>query len=256
MQQQNLVASKAIVIHKIRQVGLQSLQELDSSSYNAQSTVALTVHDIKQTDKEPVMGVGQLFSEADKQELKDYLNGEHSIRDCWLPENLMMMNSSQMVWYVPAKKREMYFRKGDKPFSLNVAFPSLIFRFSGGSLSVAAYVGRGRPKLTQKLYHAPLWNIYQNTRLCTGTADTTNIIGIEAMKVWEDAVFETVFSHSNHPHVIARHTKSKKYAEVSDPQYLRFIKSKAKSGETIKANDMVPLGVTLEAWAGGKNGQY
>lgn len=253
MQPQSLTTTKALLIHELRKYGLNALTEIEAPRYNHQSSVSLTVHDIKSTDKGAVMGAGRIMSEADKQELKDFLNGEHSIRDCWLPENLMMMNSTQMVWYVPAKKRPMYFGTGSHAFSVEVMWPSLIFCQSSGTLNVAAYAGKGRPKLTQKLYHAPLWNVYSTTRLCSGSADTTSIIGLDAMKVWEEAIFNTNFTHSNHSNVIARHTKSERYASVSDKHYQRFIKNKAKSGEPFRVSEMVPLNVTLENWAGRKD---
>lgn len=65
------------------------------------------------------------------------------------------------------------------------------------------------------------------------------------MKVWEDAIFNTVFSHSNHANVIAVIKGNKK----DDRAYMRFIKSKAKSGDKITAKEMTPLGESLEQWA-------
>lgn len=253
MQQTSVVSEKALIIHSISQESLDMLDDYERLSYagsNVGHGVAITVHDIKQTEHGSVMGAGRLMTDADKQFLKDHLSGEQELRDCWLPQNLMMMNSDQMIWYVPSRKRSMYFKQSGKSIKLDVVWPSLVFRFTAsGTLYVAAYAGKGAPKLSQPLYHAPIWNIYADTRLCAGTAETTNIIGIEAMRVWETAIFDTVFTHSNHRQAIA--TK-KKNGHVTDAQYMQFIKRKAKSAEAIKAAEMVPLGKTLKQWAGGR----
>jgi len=239
-QQQPVVTSKALLFHTITNA---SLNFTDDSQH--QAGISITVHDIKEAPTGSVIGVGRLMSESDKQEMRDFLNGEDGIKSQWLPENLMMINSTRMVWYVPAQKRRMYF-SGDKGkgVSFEVWYPSLVFNFNGKKLRVAAYAGQGRPKQTQPLYHAPIWNVYRETHLCNGNADTTNIISVDAMKVWEDAIFNTVFSHSNHANVIAAIKGNKK----DDRAYMRFIKSKVKSGEKMTTKEMTPLCKTLEEW--------
>lgn len=254
MQQTALNTEKAIIIHTVKNTPLDVVRDYQGGEFYHRQTdisLALTVHDIKQSSNGAVMGAGRVLSESDKQQLKDYLNGENEIRNCWLPRNLMMLNSSQMVWYVPSRKRPMHFRSNGKVMHIDVIWPSLVFRFSAsGTLSVAAYAGKGAPKPSTKLYHAPLWNIYANTRLCAGSAETTNIIGVEAMPIWEAAIFDTLFSHSNHSLVIKPKGSQK---AVSDASYLRFMRQKAKRNEIIKASEMTPLNKTLEQWAGGQN---
>lgn len=253
MQEQVLKSEKAIIIHTIKTASLELVDGfvVDGNNHGGnRSSLALTVHNIKETAQGAVMGAGRVLSEADKQELKDYLNGESEIRHCWLPHNLMMLNSSQMVWYVPSRQRLMHFKSKGKTYHVDIQWPSLVFKFTAsGALHVAAYAGKGAPSLTTKLYHAPIWNIFANTRLCTGSADTTNIIGVEAMKIWEAAIYDTVFTHSNHDKVIK--PKGKQNA-VTDVAYLRFIRGKAKVNEMIKASEMTPLNKTLEQWAGDK----
>lgn len=239
--QHAIVTSKALLFHSVENTSLAFTDEV-----NHNTGISITVHDIKQAPTGSVIGAGRVMSETDKQEIRDFLNGEDAIKNAWLPENLMMLNSQRMVWYVPAQKRPMHFRtdKG-KPLTLNVWYPSLVFCFNGSSLSVAAYAGQGRPSLTQPLYHAPLWNIYSTTRLCAGNSDTTNIISVEAMAVWEEAIFNTLYSHANHNRVLASFDGKSK----DDPAYIRFIKQKAKSGDKFKASEMTPLGKSLDEWA-------
>lgn len=241
-----ITPQKALVFHQIDMPPLDALHD-NEYSYRDPSRgtqLALTVHDIQQSPTGAVITAGRLFSEADKQELRDYLNGEDSIKSEWLPSNLMLINSQKMVWYVPSKIRTMHITVGSKVQHISLKWPSLIFQAdSDGQLKIAAYSGSARPKLSQPLYHAPLWNIYGNTKLCSGSAITTNIISVSSMKVWEDAVFETVFTHSNHGEVL-KHTKSRKQRS-----YIRFIMEKARSGTSFKASEMTPLNITLEQWA-------
>lgn len=243
MTQQAITTHKALLFHTISLKQLDALQEPYSHQPD-KSGISLTVHDVKQSPSGSVIGAGRLLSEADKQELRDYLNGEDGIKGEWLPKNLMLINCQKMVWYVPSKIRTMHIKAGDKTLHLKIKWPSLVFcADSHGRLKIAAYAGTGRPNLTQPLYHAPLWNIYGDTRLCAGGAETTNIIAVSSMKIWEDAVFETVFTHSNHDRVLPDTKAGKQRA------YLTFIKNKAKSGAAFRASDMSPLKKTLERWA-------
>lgn len=245
MTQQTITPQKALVFHSIDMPSLDALHDEDNQPYQSSGLqMALTVHDIKQSPTGAVITAGRVFSEADKQELRDYLNGEDGIKAEWLPSNLMLINSHKMVWYVPSKLRTMHIKVGDKVQHIKLKWPSLVFQAdSNGRLKIAAYAGSGRPSLTQPLYHAPLWNIYADTRLCSGSATTTNIISVKSMKVWEEAVFDTLFTHSNHQRVLPNTATGKQRS------YLPFIKNKAKTGASFRACDMTPLKMTLEQWA-------
>ena len=251
MQTSYIKTEKALLLHTIQTEDLQVLALEDQTHFigGRDTSMSLTVHDIKQAPDGPVLGAGRVLSEADKQEIRDYLNGESMIRDCWLPENLMMLNNKQMVWYVPAKKRPMYIKKKGKVISKVLMWPSLVFRFtSDRKLYVAAYAGSRRPSLDQPLYHAPLWNIYHDSHLCTGSATTTDVISVDAMTIWEDAIFETVFTHPNHAYVLSTNLNKQRIGKTSQAAYIKFIEKKCKSGERFKASEMQPLGRRLEQW--------
>lgn len=239
----SVVTDKAMLFHTVTSDGLGFADD-----EGLRKSLCITVHDIKKSPKGPVLGAGRLMTVADKQSLRDYLNGEEEIRTNWLPENLMMMNSSCMVWYVPSRMRSMFFTLKGKSIKLDVRWPSLTFCYDPkNKLRIAAYASCGRPKMNQPLYHAPLWNIYADTRLCIGNADSTEVIGVEAMSVWEEAVFNTNFTHSNNDRVLAPKGRLKK-----SPSYVTFIRQKARSGDPIKAKEMVSLNTTLEEWVEGR----
>lgn len=210
------------------------------------STTFVTVHDIKRGRKGPVLGAGRLMSESDKAAICDLLLGNEETADVWWPSNLLMMNAQKLVWYVVGRKRPMYFINGEKSFQLNLVWPSLIFCYSHArGLRIVAYAGRGRPTSTQRCYHAPLWNIGADTKLCVGSNLTTNVIAPESMPVWEDAIYESNFSHANHDKLLR---PAKGGRNRQSPSYLAFLRQKAKSGEPIRAREMVPLGMSVEAW--------
>lgn len=108
---------------------------------------------------------------------------------------------------------------------------------------MAAYSGSGRSSLTQPIYNAPLWNINAEGHLCSGSADTTSKLGVDAMAIWEEAVFNTLFSHSGTSLVLAI-SKGKK----DDKQYIKFIKQKALANTKFKTSEMVPMKQILQQW--------
>lgn len=167
MTQQAITTHKALLFHSLAKQQLDALNQRDIASYQPVSDeLSLTVHDVKQSPSGAVIGAGRLLSEADKQELRDYLNGEDGIKGEWLPSNLMLINSQKMVWYVPSKLRTMHIKAGDKVLHIKLKWPSLIFQAdSSGRLKVAAYIGTGRPKLSQ-LSTMPRFGIFTVIRAC------------------------------------------------------------------------------------------
>lgn len=233
---------KAIFFHTLKQETLSGVEKTSSGN-----GLSITVHDIHPTPTGDVVGAGRLLSECDKQSLRDYLNGDSSNDLKWLPENLLSLSGESMVWYVPSATRKMHIRLStSKQISLDITYPSLVFMADAdGKLSVAAYAGTGRPSLSKPLYHAPLWNIYSGTSVCLGGATTPKTISPDTMGVWEDAIFNTLFSHSNHDYVI----KMPKSKSCSNKDYLRIIKDKAKTKTKFAIKELTPLNKTLEQWA-------
>jgi len=221
---------------------------LDIADKSSQMKFSITTHDIHHSSRGTVMGSGRLISDSDKQYLTDLLNEFEGDSNEWLPSNLLMYNHQKMVWYVPSKKRNIFFSMKNKKQHYEVIWPSLIFFFDiHKGLRIAAYASKGKPSLKQPLYHAPLWNIYNDTRVCTGSCETTNSVSLDAMSIWEDSIFNTNFTHENHTEVLAMPKNSKKKVN-----YLKFIKDKSKTGQPIKATEMNPLKLTLNEWVKGR----
>lgn len=206
------------------------------------SSVAITTHDIINSKSGPVLGAGRTLSQVDKQRLQDLLNNFTRTEDEWIPENVLIYNYDKLVWFVPGSKRKMYF-KGKKPIHYELHWPSLVFTASGKNLKIAAYAGKGRPRQDQILYHAPLWNIDESGNLCTGSCEVPADITLDSMEIWENAIFNSYFTHENHSEVIKASGKSKK-----KPNYVQFIRAKAKSGKPWYAAEMNAIGLTLDQW--------
>jgi PRTRC genetic system protein B len=236
-QQTPIVTKKAMLIHSFDKPGLDVL-----GARNSQETI-ITVHDIKRSRGTEVMGVGKMLSAEDKAFLINLLNGNSLNEDQWLPDNILMMNSRKVVWFVPGKRRKMHFKLGQKKSHHEVIWPSLCFFHQvGKQLRIAAYAGSRRPKIDQPLYHAPLWNIYEHTGLCSGSCETPGSTNVDAISTWEEAIFNSYFTHANHSNVLAN-------GKSRDTKYLKVIRSKEKSGKPFFVREMVPLRKTLREWA-------
>jgi PRTRC genetic system protein B len=127
-----------------------------------------------------------------------------------LPENVIARTADVIVWWSPAQVHRMFFsdRGGDKALrELNgrrYPHPPLVFRASGNHLWIRALRRNERPKLDTKLCMAPYWNCYDNSSVCTGTMRIPQQKSIAAIVEWENAFFNSAFSHAAG---VTRHTR-------------------------------------------------
>lgn len=108
------------------------------------------------------------------------------------------LDGLNMVWKVKAGARKLFFDK-----SLNIKndtyyLPHLIFHLKKNSLNVYATKTFNIDDNT-KLYKAPFHNVSANGSVCMGNAkgDTNSVYVDEIMKSWEDAFFNSTFTHFN-----------------------------------------------------------
>jgi len=234
---QSLTTSTALVFHSVDTV----TEDVVSAEHDR--AMVITVHETLNTPTGVVLGAGELMSDSDRENIRLLMNNANATinHDVWTPDNLLMQTQTKLVWFVPAHKRTLFVRVAGKLKHFDVMLPSLVLAFKNGALSIAAYTGKSRPRKNQKLYHAPLWNIYASTTLCAGSATLPVDTSLASMEVCEEALFNSVYTHKNHDHVLAGNG-------TSTNDYLRFLKAKQKTGDAIKARDMNPLGKTLEQW--------
>ena len=118
----------------------------------------------------------------------------------YLEEAILAYNptANVMVWYRKSVKRAFFTKldNGEKAQGV-VTWPALVFRADDKGLRVFALPNNKRPEPNTELYTAPLWNIDNQGRLCFGTASQPDKIAPEYAKTWEDAVYNTRFTHAN-----------------------------------------------------------
>lgn len=189
-------------------------------------------HEVHNTEKGPVLGVGRPLDQAgllrtlrEAAEGRPVLHRHQGI----LPANVLQYDEEKLTWYVPGKVRKMYWtgsRKGTQ--TLVVPWPTLVFRHrKGRGLELFAVRGSRRPGLSTPIFHAPLANVYGGGDVCLGNADR-GILSLESIPVWEEAIFDTRFSHINHSHTLKPQACGLKSTKISTAAHLRFWKGLAK----------------------------
>jgi len=117
-----------------------------------------------------------------------------------LPKNLLAFNNENaeptVIWYIKASERNLSFTKGLCKDGL-MKLPALVFRLKGTNLSVWA-IKTNNPNEDTILYDAPFHNVYGGGKVCMGNAKVNNSKEVsKIMKTWEDAFFQSKFSHLN-----------------------------------------------------------
>lgn len=146
-----------------------------------------------------IRGLQRSLTYAEENERNNYLTAKGII-----PEKVLHINYSegQVVWYTPTQNKLLHFTKdtGLKEGHANV--PALIWKASRKKLSVWALANnrKKRPNITETLYKAPFFNIYEDASVCMGSVDTFEKKqgNLEFfMEYWETAFWNSSFSHLN-----------------------------------------------------------
>ena len=207
--------------------------------------VMLTSHTIVMTPTGAVLGDGVAFGTEDVAALINILAKRTASRDnILLPASVLVHGAARLVWMVRAKVRPMWFVLGRKSYRFAVPWPTLILDASESGLRVAALASTRRPGARSALFHAPLMNVYANSAVCLGNAVRPGEHGSTAMKVWEQTVFESNFSHVNHEHTLALRAK-----QVNNDAHLKFWSGLDRKAVTrFPISKLVPMHMTLQRW--------
>jgi len=205
-----------------------------------------TLHDIKvDKDNRPAIMEGQLMSQdCIVSVLKDMagMNQKKSLQV--LPDNIIAQSDDSLVWHIPGNMRHMLFKNGKKTTKIVVPYPSLIFKVIDNSLSVVATKYKRTPRTDDVIYHAPLMNIYSDSRVCVGSADCPDNADIESMAGWESVIFDTLFTHTNHDFTLQQESNK----STSTKELYAFYKS-IKSDMRFPKNRLNTMSeLTLEEW--------
>jgi PRTRC genetic system protein B len=124
-----------------------------------------------------------------------------------IADNLLARNADAMVWWTPAKIRELYFnlnkelakglsalgRKTVRP----AACPAHVIAATHDTVYAFALADSSRPGPDTVLLRSPILNIHRSGELCWGTIRRPALSDPDAMQKFESAVFDAWNTHPN-----------------------------------------------------------
>ena len=161
-----------------------------------------------------------------------YEEYQASIETVYLyPERLLAFNPALdfMCWYAPKQERAIFFQNT----SYMVKWPALVFMVRKDDIYIFATKSNKRPDANTPLYHAPIWNTYDDGSMCKGSAVFGNRLSPEYMRQWQDGVYNSTFTHPNGS--IARIKGVERGAEES------FWAELSKSGKSFPSAKLYPF---------------
>jgi PRTRC genetic system protein B len=168
-----------------------------------------TVHTVTHNALEgpPTLGAGQLLTTGMLRELARTLGTACPAE--FLPEQVIARTPELLAWWTPAAIRPMFFRRDSELGSVSgrrFPHPALLFVVHSGLLYLRALSCSLRPTADTCLYAAPYWNAASDGAVCAGTMRVPRSAGVATMASWEQAFFESEFTH---PGGAGRLTKQK-----------------------------------------------
>jgi len=156
----------------------------------------------------PSLGAGTPLGKSDITDLLKQLQGSISVE--FLPVNVLARTQESIVWWSPAAVRPMFYakEKGREVALLSgkrFPQPGLVFRAQPGNLDVRAVACHDRPGPDTPLRRAPYWNVNEQGDVCLGSARVPREAAVESLPRWENAFFESEFTHPNAAKKLTEH---------------------------------------------------
>lgn len=171
---------------------------------SGQPETFVTEHGIRLNgEDQPQLGPGRPLEEKSLYQTMERMAQARPVRHQHaglLDPNILQFDATKMTWFVPGQRRPMWLQQRER--ALQVAWPDLVFHVSERGFCCWAVADAKRPTADTPVFHAPLANFYRDGRLCMGNATAGNLT-IESIPVWEEAVFNTRFTHVNHELTLA-----------------------------------------------------
>jgi PRTRC genetic system protein B len=168
--------------------------------YRDQRSSFITRHDVTaQKGAPPALGPAQPLTVTFIESLVRTLGGSAAAEV--LPENVLAKGDRMIAWWTPARRRQMFYENSEgKAAELNGRVfpqPPLVWKVANGELSIRAFAVNKRPQSTTTLAVAPLWNLSDDGRVCTGTMRRPDSASVTAIPAWEQGFYESAFTHAN-----------------------------------------------------------
>lgn len=204
----------------------------------------LSLHKILDSKAGPMLDGGRLLSKVEAQQLGALLcdpSSKISASDiAFNPVELLRETPTSMTWFRSPRKTTQHWRTSDGRVQIQAVLSGLVFHVEDGVLSVAAYAGDERPNERTRLFHAPLGNVYADSRVCCGNASLPRNCERSTMRGWESVLLNTNYTHINHQHTLAGGAKTEellafwtKRQRYATPPDIKFLSS---------------MDVTLSSW--------
>lgn len=201
---------------------------------------ALTFHRIQQ-QRQGAMSIqpGRIMTPADEKRILDLLTRPaHAQALSILPESALQTGDDHALWWIPGGVRPMFLNTLDHGRTqVEAHWPNLVMLSTNRRLFLAAVADSTRPKQDTPLYHAPLGNVYASSELCLGDCRPPVNSGAESIQEWNAIVFDSAFSHSNHPAAMA-----------GGSDVMAFWQKKRRKPVPVPLKSMTPMRLTLAEW--------
>ena len=143
---------------------------------------------------------GDAMTQENLQQLTVALSGGGGKR-LLLPENVLVAEQGMVAWWLPSKRRPIFFSTGtafDKKANATMPLhPALVLVGRPQSLTVYALAESKRPGPETQMYRAPYYNLFGHGAMCPGTAPLPDAPLARSIPIYERAFFESSFVHTN-----------------------------------------------------------
>ena len=165
-----------------------------------------TVNEVYVKDGQYTIGAGKSLSQGKVIEIFSSL-AKQKKSATFLPENTLLTSAGETMWWIPPGTHTLWFKdqhlRSDEngsavAFSAPIPLPGLIFMMTASrNLCVLAFKGNCRPTPDTEIFIAPVLNVWESGKLCTGNIRRPAATGPQSIGAWEMAFFRSYFTHSN-----------------------------------------------------------
>lgn len=197
------------------------VHDLDAQSVKLQSAILLygstktygnlryaTIHPVDSAgrDAPPVIRAGRPLDGRSLQSVCADLMESARVRSGVLPATVLSVGLEHVVWWSPPGRRTYFFNTSvadDGRVYVGqrngmALTPGLVFVAKRQQMMVFAVQGDERPDADTRLCHAPLMNVYEDGKVCTGSMPLPDTTVAASIAKWEEAFWNSNFTHPNH----------------------------------------------------------
>ena len=158
-----------------------------------------SLHRVKQVDDGvPYLAPGESLTTAFVRTLAQGLGVQ--VKPEIFPEYILARTPDMLVWWSQPQCRVMFFGGTDQEARKINGYvfphPALIFKVMGKDLFVRAMAITSRPGPVTPLKTAPYWNTDSRGLVCAGSMRVPEYSDIASMPAWQDAYFQSEFTHA------------------------------------------------------------